>query len=55
MWFLRQMLVSIPKLQSDVNKLSTVIAASEQWNKDQKEFCHDKHADIDRRLNILEK
>ena len=55
MWFLKLMLVSIPKLQVDVNKLNTTIAASEQWNKDQKDSCVERHKDLNQRLNKLER
>ena len=53
MWFLRQMLATIPKLQGEVSKLSIVIATSEQWNKDQKAGCEERHRDLNEKINQL--
>ena len=55
MWFLRQMLSTIPKLQGDINKLSMVLSASEQWDKDREKSCEERHEQIERRINKLEK
>ena len=52
MWFLRQMLTTIPKLQTEVNKLSLTISASEQWNKDQRDRCVERHAELNEQLKI---
>jgi len=53
-WFLKKLMDAVPKLQSEVNKLSIALAASEQFNKDRDKRCDQLHEQIERRLNKME-
>jgi len=53
-YFLKKLMDAVPKLQSEVNKLSIALAASEQFNKDRDKRCDDLHEQIERRLNKME-
>jgi len=54
-WLLKRMLDAVPKLQVEVNKLNLALAASKQFNTDQKVYCDKVHEDIEHRLEKLEK